>query len=151
MHIRPYIPLLLVNCGRCLSCSGFAVIENLRRVSEKIALDLIDHDLADYWADKMIASVAENPGDLILVIADMARSKPSLSGAFVAAFTRKLQGKECRVALSLNWMEQQLVTQGFSSEELVGTENQKQAALQVSVRNSIGTLRLLVLPTGANL
>ncbi len=121
-----------------------AVIENLRRVSEKIALDLIDHDLADYWADKMITSVAENPGDLILVIADMARSKPSLGGAFVAAFTRKLQGKGAAFALSLNWLEQQLVTQGFNSEEIVRTENQKQAALQVSVRNSIGTLRFLV-------
>src|SRR5690606_32279194 len=30
-----------------------AVIENLRRVSEKVALDMIDHNLADYWADKM--------------------------------------------------------------------------------------------------
>ena len=29
-----------------------AVIENLRRIAGKIALDVIDHNLADHWADK---------------------------------------------------------------------------------------------------
>ncbi len=32
-----------------------AVIENLRRVSEEIALDMIDSNLADYWGEQMIA------------------------------------------------------------------------------------------------
>jgi hypothetical protein len=36
-----------------------AVIENLRRVSGKIALDVIDHNLADHWADKMITTVKD--------------------------------------------------------------------------------------------
>lgn len=120
-----------------------AVIENLRRVSGKIALDLIDHNLADYWGDKMIAAITDQATDLILVIADMARSKPALSGPFVAGLTRKLQGKGAAFALPLNWMEQQLATQGYGSDDLVRAENQKQAAHQVSVRNSIGTLRFL--------
>ncbi|HEU5168019.1 MAG TPA: hypothetical protein VFU29_20885, partial [Chitinophagaceae bacterium] len=38
-----------------------AVIENLRRIAGKIALDVIDHNLADHWADKMIATVKEKP------------------------------------------------------------------------------------------
>jgi cyclic beta-1,2-glucan synthetase len=67
-----------------------AVIENLRRIAGKIALDVIDHNLADHWADKMIETVKEKPADLILVIADMARSKPVLDSHFVASFTRKL-------------------------------------------------------------
>ena len=79
-----------------------AVIENLRRVSGKIALDMIDHNLADFWADKMITTVKEEPGNLILVIADMARSKPVLDSHFVACFTRKLQGKGPALALPLN-------------------------------------------------
>src|SRR5204863_2303535 len=55
-----------------------AVIENLRRVAGKIALNAIDQNLADHWADKMIGTVKDNPVNLILVIADMARSKPVL-------------------------------------------------------------------------
>ena len=120
-----------------------AVIENLRRIAGKIALDVIDHNLADHWADKMIATLKEKPGDLILVIADMARSKPVLDSHFVASFTRKLQGIGPSLALPLNWIEQQLAALGTSSNDLVLQENQRQAIDQVSVRNSIGTLRFI--------
>jgi cellobiose phosphorylase len=120
-----------------------AVIENLRRIAGKIALDVIDHNLADHWADKMIETVKEKPGDLILVIADMARSKPVLDSHFVASFTRKLQGIGPSLALPLNWIEQQLAASGTSTNDLVLQENQRQAIDQVSVRNSIGTLRFI--------
>ncbi|HTQ27942.1 MAG TPA: hypothetical protein VMI35_07435, partial [Puia sp.] len=120
-----------------------AVIENLRRVAGKIALDRIDDNLANYWAEKMTTIAREDPANLILCIAEMARSRPVLDSPFVAAFTRKLQGKGPAVALSLTWMEQQLSAVGGSSTDLVRQENQKQAADQVSIRNSIGTLRVI--------
>ncbi len=120
-----------------------AVIENLCRVSGRIALDMIDHNLANYWADKMTVTAQEEPGNLILTIADLARSKPVLLSPFVSAFFRKLQGKGPALALPLSWMEQQLAGAGVSSNDLIRLENQKQAADQVSVRNSIGTLRSL--------
>src|SRR3954471_21347387 len=112
-----------------------AVIENLRRIAGKIALDVIDHNLADHWTDKTISTVKEDPTNLILVIADMARTKPVLDSHFVACFTRKLQGNGPALALPLNWMEQQLSAMGSSSNDLVSQENQKQATEQVSVRN----------------
>jgi len=121
-----------------------AVIENLRRLAGKIALDVIDHNLSDHWSDKMIATAKDKPQDLILIIADMARSKPVLDSHFISCFTRKLQGNGPALALPLNWMEQQLSVLGSSSNDLVLQENQKQAIDQVSVRNSIGTLRFLV-------
>ncbi len=120
-----------------------AVIENLRRVAGKMALEMIDQNMADYWADKMMLVVKEEPGNLILTIADMARSHPVLDSPFVAAFTRKLQGKGPSLALPLTWMEQQLSGLGINSNDLVRQENQKQATDQVSVRNSIGTLRFI--------
>ena len=45
--------------------------------------------------------------------------------------------------MALNWIEQQLSESGLTSTELVNAENQKQAADQVSISNSIGSLRLL--------
>ena len=123
-----------------------AVIENLRRVCARMALDMVDRNLSDYWADKMIAMSKENPGGLILTIADMARSKPVLGAPFVAGLVKRLQGKGPSLALPLTWMEQQLSATHTSSNELVLQENQKQATDQVSVSNSIGTLRFI----GAN-
>ena len=120
-----------------------AVIENLRRIAEKIALDMIDNNIADYWTEQLIETVKKDPVDLVLTIANMARSNPILNSAFVAGFTRKLQGKGPAFGLPLNWLEQQLAKEGLASPDMVWQENQRQAADQVSVKNSIGTLRFI--------
>ncbi len=120
-----------------------AVIENLRRIAEKTALDMIDNNIADYWSEQMIETVKKDPADLVLIIADMSRSKPVLNSPFVAGFTRKLQGKGPTFSLPLTWLEQQLSKEGISGSDLVWYENQKQASDQVSVKNSIGTLRFI--------
>ena len=120
-----------------------ALIENLRRVAARIATDRIDRNLADYWADQMTEIAAQDPKSLILVIADMARSKPPLVSSFVAELTRRLQGQGPELALPLTWIEQRLAESGWTSKELVQSENQQQAADQVSLSNSIGSLRFL--------
>ncbi|TWO82302.1 GH36-type glycosyl hydrolase domain-containing protein [Denitratisoma oestradiolicum] len=120
-----------------------AVIENLRRVGVRIAAGWTERNLAGAWADQM-AEVAENdPKSLILVIADMARSNPPMSSAFVAELSRRLQGHGPALALPLTWIEQRLSESGLTIEQLVQTENQQQAAHQVSISNSIGSLRVL--------
>ncbi len=120
-----------------------ALIENIRRVSALTAIDKVDRNLADYWAEKMIVTVEKAPKNLILVIADMARSNPPIVSAFVSELIRQLRGKGPDLGLVLNWIEQQLSGSGLTSTELVNAENKKQAADQVSMSNSIGSLRLL--------
>lgn len=119
------------------------IIENLRRVAGKIALGIVDQNLADYWADKMMATIESDSANVVLTIADMARSKPVLDSSFVAGFIRKLQAKGPALALPLTWMEQQLSRLGENSNDLIREENQKQAIDQVSVSNSINTLRFI--------
>jgi len=120
-----------------------ALIENIRRVSARIAIDKVDRNLADYWAKKMIGTTEKDPKNLILIIADMARSGPPIVSAFVSELTRQLLGKGPGLAMSLNWIEEQLSDSGRTGAELVNAENKKQTADQVSVSNSIGSLRLL--------
>jgi len=120
-----------------------ALIENLRRVATRIAADRIDRNLADHWADRITEIAAGNPKDLILVIADMARSKPPMVSSFIAELTRRLQGQGPALALPLTWIEQQLSESSLTIEQLVQSENQQQAADQLSISNSIGSLRFL--------
>lgn len=120
-----------------------ALIENLRRVSVRIAIDRVDSNLADYWAKQMIDTADKKPKDLILVIADMARSNPPMVSAFVSELTRQLRGKGPDLGLSLNWINQQLSETGVTSGEMVDAEIQKQAADQVSMSNSVASLRFL--------
>ncbi len=120
-----------------------ALIENLRRVAARVATSRRDQNLADDWADRMLAMAERDPKNLVLVIADMARSSPPMSGAFVAELARRLQGRSAALALPLTWIEQQLAELALTIEQVVRAENQQQAADQVSIGNSIGSLRSL--------
>jgi cyclic beta-1,2-glucan synthetase len=120
-----------------------ALIENLRRVAVRIAAHRIDRNLAEYWADKMTEIAAKDPKSLILVIADMARSTPPMASSFVAELTRRLHGNDPALALPLTWIEQRLSESGLTIDRMVRSENQQQAADQISMSNSIGSLRIL--------
>jgi cellobiose phosphorylase len=120
-----------------------ALIENLRRVATRIATDRIDRNRADYWADKITETAEIDPKSLILTVADMARSNPPMVGSFVAELTHRLQGHGPALALPLTWMEQQLSESYLTIDQLIQSENQQQAADQLSMSNSIGSLRFL--------
>jgi cyclic beta-1,2-glucan synthetase len=99
--------------------------------------------MAEFWVNKLYQKSEENPRDLVMVIADMAKSKPPLNSAFVAEFSRRLQWKGPSLNLALNWIEQNLSENGESVSSMVLSENQKKAADQVSMSNSITSLRFL--------
>ncbi len=120
-----------------------ALIENLRRVGVRIATGTIDRNRADAWADEMLEVAEHDPKSLILVIADMARSNPPMVSSFVAELARRLQGQSIALALPLTWIEQRLSEVGSTIEQLVQSETQEQAGDQVSISNTIGSLRFL--------
>jgi cyclic beta-1,2-glucan synthetase len=120
-----------------------ALIENLRRVGVRVAAARAERDMADSWANRMIDTTTRDPKSLILVVADMARSSPPMRSAFVAELVRRLQGQSPALALALTWTEQWLAESHLTIEHLVQLENQMQASDQVSISNSIGSLRFL--------
>ena len=136
-------PLLLGELWAFPIMLRLALIENLRRVAARVAIAHVERDTAGIWTDSMLVVAESTPSDLILVVADMARSAPPLTNAFVAEFARRLQGQGAALALPLTWLEQRLAESGQTIEQLVQMEGQQQAANQVSVSNSIGSLRLL--------
>jgi cyclic beta-1,2-glucan synthetase len=120
-----------------------ALIENLRRVSIDVVKAQQERDLADSWVSKIFECAENAPADVIMVVADMARSQPPLSSAFVAELVRRLQGHGNMLALPLSWIEQRLAAQGVTPDILIHNFNQQLAASQLSVSNSIAGLRLL--------
>lgn len=120
-----------------------ALIENLRRISTRLAIARDYRNLACTWADEMVTTAEKDPNNLILMVADMARSLPPMESSFVAELVRRLQGQSAALMLPLTWLAQRLAESGESIESLVQLESQQQAADQVSVSNSIGSLRFL--------
>ncbi|MCE3263396.1 MAG: NdvB [Pseudoduganella sp.] len=120
-----------------------ALIENLRRVAARVAENRFQRDLANSWADQFLEIADKNPSGLILLVADMARSDPPISSAFVAELTRRLQGQSPVLTLALNWITYRLAESGQTVEQQIQAEIHMQAAEQVSIANSIGSLRFL--------
>lgn len=121
-----------------------ALIENLRRMAVRVMRDGLDHRRAAEWSQRLNETADNNPKDVVLIVADMARSDPPMTGAFVAELARGLHGRSAALAMPISWIDQWLTDSGHSVEELVRSESQQQASDQVSISNSIGSLRFLV-------
>jgi len=120
-----------------------ALIENIRRIAVRMSTDRNNRNIAHNWANKMTEIARKDPKNLFLEIADMARSDQPMVGAFVAEIAHHLQGQGPALALPLTWIEQRLSEYGQTIKALVHLETQQQAADQVSMSNSIGSLRFL--------
>ncbi|MCA1179860.1 MULTISPECIES: glycoside hydrolase family 94 protein [unclassified Pantoea] len=120
-----------------------ALIENLRRISMDVVRAQQDRNIADLWITRIFECADRSPSDLIMVVADLANSRPDLSSAFVAELVRRLQGHGNVQSLPLAWVDQCLAEQGTTSEILINVFNQQLAASQLSVSNSIAGLRLV--------
>ena len=119
------------------------LIEDLQRITTRLTIAREDRDLADSWVDRLQDMAEKNPSHLVIVVADMAKSDIPLSTSFVAEFCQRLSRQSPVLHIARSWLEQRLVEQGLSIEELVHQESQNQAADQVSVSHCIASLRFL--------
>ncbi len=119
------------------------LIENLQRVATRLTIARADRDLADFWVDRLQEIAELHPSQLVVVVADMAEAELPVSSSFVAEFCQRLSRHSPVLHLARGWLEQRLVEQGLSIEQLIHLETQSQAADQVSVRHSIASLRFL--------
>ncbi len=119
------------------------LIENLNRITARLALARMDRNLADMWVDRLQEVAERSPSRLVVVVADIAKSDPPLTSSFVAEFSQRLSRQSPVLHLARGWLEQRLAEEGRSVEQLAQQESQNQAADQVSVSHSIASLRLL--------
>src|SRR6188768_2522049 len=119
------------------------LIENLQRIASRLAVARKERDLADLWVDQLQATAEKSPARLVVVVAEMAQANLPVSSAFVAEFCQRLARHSPVMHLARHWLEQHLTERGLAIEQLIQQESQSQAADQVSVSHSIGSLRFL--------
>lgn len=120
-----------------------ALLENLGRVSVRIAQRREERDAAVAWADRMLAAADNEPRQLIAVLAAFADADVLLTAAFVEEFYARLQAHGPAMAFVQTWVEQQLLDQGVTAAELSETASRRAATHQISIANSIGSLRFI--------
>ncbi|HEX7836619.1 MAG TPA: glucoamylase family protein [Kofleriaceae bacterium] len=120
-----------------------ALLENLRRVVTAVTEGRRDREAAAGWVEKMLAVGATAPTDVVLVLAELLAADPPLTNAFVAELASRVQAQGSALALPMSWLEHRLAESGQTVEHVFEVATQSQAADQVSIGNSIGSLRFL--------
>ncbi len=120
-----------------------ALIENIRRVACRVMGAWRDQSTAIEWADRLIEAAEKDSADTVAVLARLASSAPPETSAFVAEFARRLQGQGTLLAHPLTLIEEFLTRKGTSLDQQVRQDTQEQATDQVSMSNSIASLRML--------
>ena len=63
--------------------------------------------------------------------------------AFAVQLVQRLRDQDPVVTPALRWLEERLAAQGTTADEIVRVEHQRQAAMNVTVRNVITSMRLM--------
>ncbi len=119
------------------------LIENLQRITTRLASARKSRDLAAHWIRRFHEIQEKNPSDFVIVMAEMTQSNLVYTSSFVAEFCQSLISTSATMHWTRNWFEQLLTEKGLSIDLLTQEENQLQAAEQVSVSHSITSLRFL--------
>ncbi len=120
-----------------------ALLENLRRVSATVTAGQRERDRAGRWVDRMIEIAAKEPGSVVLVLADLVKETATPTTAFVAELAGRVQARGPMLGIAMSWLEHRIAEQGQTIDQVFQLTSQSQAAAQVSIGNSIGSLRFL--------
>jgi cellobiose phosphorylase len=120
-----------------------ALLENLRRVGLRIARRREERDAAIIWADRMLATAEKEPNQLIQLLAEFANADVPLTAPFVEEFYTRLQAQGPAMAFVQTWVEQKLLEQGVTATQLSEAAGRTAATNQISIANSIGSLRFI--------
>jgi len=117
------------------------LVENLRRAAERIVSSRAEREQADRVADRLL-------GVNGLTIDRQAlfryfQRHGELPASFVVQVVKRLRDQDPHVTPALQWLEDQLIAQGTTSDQMVYDEHQRQGATNVTVRNIITSMRLI--------
>ncbi len=146
LFVRSYQTVHPLNLGELWAVPimvSLALVENLRRVSRRVAWRKRHRDAAVVWADRFVEAVRVDPKSLITILGDFVRSEPSMSVSFLAELTSRLQGTHPAMGLVINWVEQELSERGQTLELIQQTESYDQAMDHATISHSITSLRLM--------
>ena len=117
------------------------LVENLRRLSEQIVLSRTARQSADVIADRLLGLGQGSPEASATSLRRILPDK--LPTAASVQLFQRLRDQDPAVTPALALLEKRLVAEGTTAEETVRLEHQRQATMNVTVRNVITSMRLI--------
>jgi cyclic beta-1,2-glucan synthetase len=117
------------------------LVENLRRSAEQIVRGHAARQAADALADRLLGVGDRQPEPAATALRSLDRTP--LPPNFAAQLVQRLRDLDPAVTPALRWLDDHLVAQGTTADEIVREEHQRQGAMNVTVRNVITSMRLM--------
>lgn len=128
-----------------------ALIENIRCVCQKIINSQKDILKADELANLILSRIEEEPEKLIQLMEFNIKQIERLSSSYAEHLLQKLKKQAHRTAPILQYLDNKLLGQDTTAEQITQIEHQEQAARQISIGNAITSLRLVSILDWSNI
>jgi cyclic beta-1,2-glucan synthetase len=117
------------------------LVENLRRLAERLVHSRTSREEADDLADRLLGAGGYTAEPVPVALA--ACERVQLPDAFAVQLVHRLRDQDPRIMPALTWLNQSLAAQGTTADEVVRDEHQRQGAATVTVRNIITSMRMI--------
>ncbi|HMF87647.1 MAG TPA: hypothetical protein VK575_06180, partial [Gemmatimonadaceae bacterium] len=118
------------------------LVENIRRMALRVAARLQEVESADRAATVLREASEESQKALAAALADFVDNHPPFTPTWVARFLQQVRSYQTNFT-PLIWLEQWIAEDGPSAEEAATRSNRRVALTQVTVANSITSLRTI--------
>lgn len=120
-----------------------ALIENIRRICDKIVISHKQRYKADRLADILLAYKDKKPEEYLEIIKDNMKQMESIDASFGEHLLRRLKKYSMETSIIIKYIDDRLAEQNTNTEGITGLEHKEQAMRQVSMGNSITSIRLI--------
>jgi cyclic beta-1,2-glucan synthetase len=117
------------------------LVENLRRLAEAIVRGRAARQEADALADDVLG-LDGGPSASSATGLQWVGDAPLVT-AFAVQLVQRLREQDPAVTPALVWLDERLAAQGTTADDIVRVEHQRQAAMNVTVRNVIMSMSLM--------
>ena len=118
------------------------LVENIRRMALRVAARLQEVESADRAATRLREASEESQQALAAALAAFVDDHPPFTPTWVARFLQQVRSYQTNFT-PLIWLEQWIAEDGPSAEEAATRSNRRVALTQVTVANSITSLRTI--------
>ena len=120
------------------------LVENLRRLSHATIASTRAERAADSWAERLVLAAQDGTNDALpQLLGRIDAETHGMPPAFFVRLARRLGELERGGEAINSWVERRLSTDGIVLEDAAVDAQQQQAADQVSIANSITSIRML--------
>jgi cellobiose phosphorylase len=119
----------------------FALIKNICSLAQRFVDVREERKQAEAFVDEIIGDEARAGTEILLVLAEKLREEPDLLYSSAPYLIRRLRERGRRATITLQWLEERLREEGVEPEELLRAEQFALAADQISIGNSVTSLK----------